>query len=234
MAVAEREITALSVIDSIDTNMVERTISKIQQFQMVVQKMLVPEHDYGIIPHCDKPSLLKPGAEKINMLMGIASDYEFSDKTQDYDKGFFAYTVKCILTRNGYLVCTGVGNCNSKENKYIKQDPFSIANTILKMAKKRAYVDATLSLASLSDIFTQDVEDMNLPTSEATNSANQGKSPGDQVVTFGKNKGKSVAYLFKNDKGYFDWLIENNAKMRPICEAYIQSLKQAPPKQARK
>lgn len=33
------------------------------------------------------------------------------------------------------------------------------ANTLLKMAKKRALVDATISLARCSDIFTQDVED---------------------------------------------------------------------------
>jgi hypothetical protein len=160
------------------------------------------------------------------MLMGIASDYDITDKIEDYEKGFFTYSVKCILTRNGCLVCTGVGNCNSKEKKYITQDPFSIANTILKMGKKRAYVDATLSLASLSDIFTQDIEDMNLPTSNATNSANQGKSPGDTVLTFGKNKGRTIADLFNNDKGYFDWLVENNEKMKPICEAYVQSLKE--------
>jgi len=33
-------------------------------------------------------------------------------------------------------------------------------NTVLKMAKKRAFVDATLTATAASDIFTQDVEDM--------------------------------------------------------------------------
>lgn len=37
------------------------------------------------------------------------------------------------------------------------------ANTVLKMAKKRALVDAAISLARCSDIFTQDVEDMDFP-----------------------------------------------------------------------
>lgn len=37
------------------------------------------------------------------------------------------------------------------------------ANTVLKMAKKRALVDAAISLARCSDIFTQDVEDMHYP-----------------------------------------------------------------------
>ena len=34
-----------------------------------------------------------------------------------------------------------------------------LANTVLKMAKKRAQVDAVLTVASLSEIFTQDMED---------------------------------------------------------------------------
>ena len=37
------------------------------------------------------------------------------------------------------------------------------ANTVLKMAKKRALVDASISLARCSDIFTQDAEDMHYP-----------------------------------------------------------------------
>lgn len=39
-------------------------------------------------------------------------------------------------------------------------NPADYYNTILKMAKKRAYVDATLTATAASDIFTQDIEDM--------------------------------------------------------------------------
>ena len=38
-------------------------------------------------------------------------------------------------------------------------DVFSQVNTILKMAKKRALVDAALSAGRLSEVFTQDIED---------------------------------------------------------------------------
>ncbi len=38
-------------------------------------------------------------------------------------------------------------------------DPAELRNTMLKMAKKRSLVDAALSVASLSDLFTQDMED---------------------------------------------------------------------------
>jgi len=218
------EQNALSLIDSIDTGAVTRTLQKIAQFQQIIQSTLKPSHDYGIIPGCQKPSLLKPGAEKINMLMGCSTEYTIMDKTEDYDKGFFAYNIKCIISRNGILITEGVGNCNSREKKYVNQDPYSITNTILKMAKKRSYIDAALSLASLSEIFTQDVEDMDLPTSEATNLANQGKVPGEHVMTFGKHKGRTVDDLYQNEKGYIEWLMENNEKMKPICEEYIKSL----------
>lgn len=39
-------------------------------------------------------------------------------------------------------------------------DVATLANTILKMAKKRALVDGAIALARVSDIFTQDVEDL--------------------------------------------------------------------------
>jgi len=35
-----------------------------------------------------------------------------------------------------------------------------VANTILKMAKKRAQVDAVITATAASDIFTQDIEDL--------------------------------------------------------------------------
>lgn len=39
-------------------------------------------------------------------------------------------------------------------------DQYDLENTLLKMAKKRAYVDATLTATATSGFFTQDVEDM--------------------------------------------------------------------------
>lgn len=42
----------------------------------------------------------------------------------------------------------------------IRTVPADLANTVLKMAKKRAQIDLTLTATAASDIFTQDVEDM--------------------------------------------------------------------------
>lgn len=48
--------------------------------------------------------------------------------------------------------------------KQVRTNPADQANTILKMAKKRALVDATLTCLAASDIFTQDIEDMDPET----------------------------------------------------------------------
>lgn len=47
-----------------------------------------------------------------------------------------------------------------EQAKQIRTNPADVANTILKMAKKRALVDAVLTVTAASDIFTQDIEDL--------------------------------------------------------------------------
>jgi len=44
--------------------------------------------------------------------------------------------------------------------KQIRTEPADVANTVLKMAKKRAQVDLTLTALAASDIFAQDLEDI--------------------------------------------------------------------------
>jgi hypothetical protein len=47
-----------------------------------------------------------------------------------------------------------------EQKKQIRTNPADVANTILKMAKKRAQVDAVITVTAASDIFTQDIEDL--------------------------------------------------------------------------
>jgi hypothetical protein len=61
---------------------------------------------------------------------------------------------------------------NGKNGAYkvnqIRTNPSDQANTVLKMAKKRALVDAVLTATAASDIFMQDIEEMtDLPVKEA-------------------------------------------------------------------
>ena len=155
-------VNSLSIIENVNLQQIQGTLTKIAQFQQLVQNQLKQNHDYGVIPGTPKPTLLKPGAEKILMLMGLRSEFEIVDSTRDFEKGFFQYQVRCKLYRGDTLITEGLGAANTKERKYLKQDPFTIDNTVLKIAKKRALIDAVLLVASLSEVFTQDIEDMDL------------------------------------------------------------------------
>jgi hypothetical protein len=80
-------------------------------------------------------------------------------------------------------------------------------NTIIKMAKKRAYIDATLSATRTSGIFTQDLEDFATlasvqppaqqsaepPVSDTSTSSSQ--QSGDFVMPMGINKGKRLSEI---------------------------------------
>lgn len=162
---AEKETTsnAITIVENLEPATVTQVMQRIVNFQNVIQKTLKEGHDYGVIPGIgNKPTLLKPGAEKILMLMGVTSEYQLIERVQDYEQGFFAFTVKCVLSRGGQVITEGLGHCNNREKKYRseRQDPYTLANTCLKMAKKRAQIDAVLTIASLSEVFTQDLEDL--------------------------------------------------------------------------
>lgn len=134
-------------------------ISMLQQF---VKDMMIPGQDYGIIPKCDKPSLFKPGGEKLCDIFGFSKKVEVINRVEDWKEGIFHYEVKVTLIskRTGLIEAEGVGSCNSREKKYATQHSFSIVNSILKMAKKRAFIDAVLSSTRSSGLFSQDLEDL--------------------------------------------------------------------------
>jgi hypothetical protein len=46
------------------------------------------------------------------------------------------------------------------QQKQVRTNPSDVANTILKMAKKRAQIDMTLTATGASDVFDQDLEDL--------------------------------------------------------------------------
>lgn len=166
--------------------------------QRFFQKIMIKDQDYGIIPGTDKPTLLKPGAEKLCELYGFAPIIKEIKEEKNNGTGFCHYLVIITLVhkRSGAVVAEGVGEANTNEDKFRwrwipewklvsedksllqfrtettkdgrqyrlykveNQSPFSLWNTILKIAKKRALVDATLSATRSSGIFTQDMEDL--------------------------------------------------------------------------
>lgn len=118
--------------------------------------------DYGVIPGTKKPTLLKPGAEKLCRLFSLRPSYELIQSIADFDKPLFHYHYRCSLIRQGEMVGQGDGLCNSMEKKYQKQSYkiYDLTNTICKMAQKRALVAAVLSSCGASEFFSQDLEGM--------------------------------------------------------------------------
>ena len=146
---------------AVDPAEMTRRTSMLKEY---VREHMSEGEDYGIIPGGNKPTLFKPGAEKLNAVFGLSPLVEILNRIEDWDASFVAYEVKVTLLnkRTQMVEAEGVGSCNSRERKYKNQDAANVANTILKMAKKRALIDATLSATRASGMFTQDLEDLDL------------------------------------------------------------------------
>lgn len=134
-----------------------------ESIDSVVAKVLKPEADYGVIPGCRKPSLYKAGAEKLAAYYGYSTSIEVVNRYENYDKSLVLYEIKVtVFSREGNIIAEGIGAANSRERKFLRGDFFSQINTVLKIAKKRAYVDAVLTATGSSSLFTQDMEDIAL------------------------------------------------------------------------
>lgn len=178
--------------DSLTAKEVRAQVNLVQEVMSAVMKN---GSHYGKIPGCgDKPTLLKPGAEKLASTFRLAIEPEITDLS---NKDCARYLIKAKITHqiSGAFLGAGVGECSSNEEKYcwrtavcddefnetpedrrrtkyksaygkitkvkqVRTNPADIANTVLKMAKKRALIDGILTVTGASDIFTQDIEDM--------------------------------------------------------------------------
>ena len=127
--------------------------------------------DYSTLPRCgNKPVLLKGGAEHLASILGLRTTSEVINRVQVLEKNFILYEVATtVYDVNGNILAVGLGSCNTHENKYVKQGMANSLNTILKMARKRSYVDAILSATGSSRIFTQDIEELAAMTEDNRN-----------------------------------------------------------------
>lgn len=216
----ESTLTPVENLAPLTANAVRANVKLIQE---VMKEVMQDGQHYGKIPGCgDKPTLLKPGAEKLSMVFRLRPiiDNDRDINIEDLGDGHREIRVYChVLNMAGVELATGVGSCSTKESKFryrggekvstgqpvpkeywnlkkagklaeakqsIGGEGYGVAkiegnweiceigekmensdiadtyNTVLKMAKKRAYVDGILSATAASDIFTQDIED--LPT----------------------------------------------------------------------
>lgn len=259
----------------------QRALDQLKTVQAVVKEVMKKDEHYGVIPGTGKPTLLKPGAELLNNMYGYYLDgLDIIEKTEQWEVPIeatsfplFRYIVRCILKNaQGITVSTGIGECNSYEDKYrwrkaarkcpkcgketiIKgkaeygggflcyknkggcgvkfgdNDPTITSqqegrlpnerihdqiNTLLKMAKKRSFIDATLSATRTSGMFTQDMEDFaglsdiqEAEYVEAPQEQSQEFDPSKEYIGFGKYSGSLWS---ETPKDYLEWLVKNAKK----------------------
>lgn len=125
-AIVEVERGQLTRMESADSYLLAPVMDlalakkRLAEFQEFVGSYMVEGEDFGKIPGTPKPTLFKAGADKLCELYGMADDYVFMEKIEDYDRGLFDYTIKCNLTKKGgtALMASGLGSCTSFESKY--------------------------------------------------------------------------------------------------------------------
>jgi hypothetical protein len=116
--------------------------------------------DFGSIPTKrgpSKPSLWKSGAEKIIGLLNITAHFpSLADIEQSVLNGNVPeyIVVRCELHNSqGIVLAEGSGA------RKLSQD-YGDLNKALKMAEKSALINCVLKVGGLSDVFTQDLEDL--------------------------------------------------------------------------
>ena len=133
----------------------------------ILEKVMKKGTHYGSVPGCGARNVLfKPGADVLAMTFRLVP--QFTVTKTDLENGHREFDVTCSMySADGVLLGQGVGSCSTMEKKYRyrrdgekkveNEDIADVYNTVLKMAKKRAHVDATLTVTGAGDLFTQDL-----------------------------------------------------------------------------
>jgi len=94
---------------------------KYDAVQEFFKEVMVKDEDFGVIPGTQKPSLYKPGAEKLCELYGFAAIVKSKEEERSFDTGFYrvAFTLQMVHRSSGTIIGEGVGECSTNESKYM-------------------------------------------------------------------------------------------------------------------
>ena len=185
-----------------------------------VKSSLVADVDFGSIMiggRKSKPSLLKPGAEKICGMLGMTPTFPNLPEYEAVVLGggeINQIILRCeLVSGKGQVVAEGVGA------RSVKQDGGDL-NKALKMCLKSAQIDATLRCAGLSEVFTQDVEDMDFGNNGSHSEAVV-EFDRTQPVGFGK-KCPDTPWM-DAEEGFVRWVADNmDGKYKDFAEQELK------------
>src|SRR5690554_5638189 len=185
----QQQPTVIEYVPSVAVTL-DQMAANLRELDKIMRKVMRHGVDYDTIPGTPKPTLLKPGAERLLQAFGLGHRMECVDQKEDWDNGFFYYKCKCTVVKtyptHEIVVAECEDSANSKEKRYRNQDVYTIVNTLQKMAQKRALVGAALQATGTSGRFTQDVEDME--EDEPTAEKRQQKAPRKKLSPIGEKK----------------------------------------------
>ena len=204
------------VIARVEENGTMMSLPKMKEQVRVLKELLdhimLKNVHYGTIPGTQKPTLYKPGSEKILSTFRIAAAPSNIEDLSTEDEVRYRVTVSGTAQASGIFLGAGIGECSSDEEKYkwrkpvcekefedapidrrrevwkktegrpyllkqVRTNPKDVANTVLKMAKKRSQIDMTLTVTAASDVFDQDLEDLSPEVREGIVNGGEKKPP---------------------------------------------------------
>lgn len=112
------ESTEIAVSQQSTALSVEGVLARISSVQELMKRAMEKGIDYGQIPGTGgKPTLLKPGAEKLNLMFKFAE--RFDTKKTFHDDGHLTVESTCeILARDGTFLGDSSAMCSTRESKY--------------------------------------------------------------------------------------------------------------------
>ena len=141
--------------------------------------------DFGRYGKANKPTILKSGAEKILLEYGITTKFFIENAVEHFGEDgsapFFFYRVRGEFWKGDTLITTTVASANSNESACGRASKFDVANQRLKIARKRALVDGAILIAGIGGLFTADLEDSTLDTTDFAKVAQSVTRPDDKI-----------------------------------------------------
>lgn len=178
--------------------------------------------------HFSKDCLFKPGAEKIAGMLGVTPTFPTLQKYEEAALNGIA--LKQIILRchmvdgSGRIVADGIGG------RSLEQD-YGDLNKALKMCAKSAHIDATLRMAGLSEVFTQDLDQMKADGKFDGAGQDGGgpppppppapKNDGTDEVPCGKHKGKPWKDVVED---YLQWAVSAPKAPKDLKDAAQREL----------
>ena len=115
-AIARRAETGMAVMPAEMT--IEELVARTRKVQDAMRAVMKDGEHYGVIPGTPKPTLLKPGAEKLLNLFML--DPEYAAVREVEDGAHLTITSTCTLYHigTGARLGSGMGSCSTRESKY--------------------------------------------------------------------------------------------------------------------